>query len=51
MFRVGSSDSDGFLEEITLSAAEGSIGYAFAWGFPGNPIAPRSSVLMAPVSA
>src|SRR6185437_252420 len=51
VFRAGRSDSDGFIEEITLSAAEGSIGYAFAWGFPGNPMAPRSSVLMAPVTA
>ena len=51
VFRVGTSDSEGCVEEITLSAAGGAIGYAFAWGFPGNPLAERSSVLMAPVSA
>jgi hypothetical protein len=46
VFRVGTSDSTGFVEEITLSAAAGSIGYAFAWGFPGNPMSARSSVVM-----
>lgn len=46
VFRVGTTDSAGFVEEITLSATAGSIGYAFAWGLPGNPMAARSSVLM-----
>jgi hypothetical protein len=49
VFRVGSSDGAGFVEEITLSATAGSIGYAFAWGFPGNPMAARSSVVMTPL--
>lgn len=46
VFRVGTGE--GFTEEITLSVDGDRVGYDFAWGFPGNPMAPRSSVLMSP---
>ena len=49
VFRVGTGD--GFTEEITLSVEDDRVGYDFAWGFPGDPMTPRSSVRMTPAGA
>jgi hypothetical protein len=49
VFGYGDPAGEGFAEEITLSFDENRIGYWFAWGRPGSPFGPRSSVLMSPV--
>jgi hypothetical protein len=48
-FLYGDPAGDGFAEEITLTLDGDRIGYAFAWGRPGAPFGPRSSVVMAPM--
>ncbi|HZM83136.1 MAG TPA: hypothetical protein VFC19_46080 [Candidatus Limnocylindrales bacterium] len=47
-FRYGDPAGQGFAEEISLTFEEARIGYWFAWGRPGSPFGPRSSVLMSP---
>ena len=49
VFGYGDPAGEGFAEEITLTFEEGTIGYWFAWGHPGSPFGPRSSVIMSPV--
>lgn len=42
-------DAQQFREEITLVRhADGALGYAHAWGLPGEAFAPRSSARLAP---
>jgi hypothetical protein len=44
VFGYGQPDVDSFAEELTLSiGAPGELGYAFAWGHPGDAFGPRSS--------
>jgi hypothetical protein len=47
VFGYGNPDGDGFAEELSLHIhPDGTLGYAFAWGRPGDAFGPRSEATL-----